>query len=168
MGNTDLERHIWQNRDRFYRLAYSYVGNQQDALDIVSDSIVKALKSQKRLRNREAIKTWFYGIVIHTACDFLRRRKQVVYTVDVPETGLEDRHNDLDLADGLARLPEQLRAIVVLRFFEDLKIEEIAGVLDVNVNTVKSRLYRALRMLKIELSADPAERRILAGGHLDG
>lgn len=165
MGKSDLEQCIWEDRARFYRLAYSYVGNEEDALDIVSDSIIKALRNRDGLRDQSAARTWFCRIVVHTACDFLRKRRRIVYTADVPEDGQEDRHEDTDLEGAIAYLPDRLRVIVILRFFEDMKLEEIAYVLDENLNTVKSRLYRALRILKVELSDESAEQHIPAGGH---
>lgn len=163
MGNTDLERCIWQDRERFYRLAYAYVRNKEDALDIVSESIEKALKNQKNLRDRHALKTWFYAIVIHTASDCLRKRRRIVYTGDMPESGRQDRYEDTDLSLAVTRLPEPLRAIVILRFFEDMKLDEIARVLKLNPSTVKSRLYRALRLLKTELSEEPGQTPVPGG-----
>ena len=62
-----------------------------------------------------------------------------------------DHYADIDLHKALEDLPIQYRSIIVLRFFEDLKIEEIATVLDENVNTVKTRLYKALRMLRVQI-----------------
>jgi len=168
MGSSDVERLIWQDRDRFYRLAYSYVHNREDALDVVSESIVKALRSQRGLRDREAMRAWFYRIVIHTACDFRRRDRRTVLALEARDPGgQEDRHADADLAGALRSLPEALRAVVILRFFEDLKIQEIAYVLDENLSTIKSRLYRALRMLRLELSEEHAGRHSLAGGNLN-
>lgn len=163
MGNTDIEQYIWRDRERFYRLAFTYVRNKEDALDIVSESVVKAIKSSKRLRDDQAIKAWFYSIVVHTAFDFLRKRKRTAPTAQVPEKGIEDRYLDLDLMAAMACLPEELRMIIILRFFEDMKIAEIAQVLKQNENTVKSRLYRALRMLKIELT-EPEETQFPEGG----
>jgi len=156
MGNTGIEQYIWENRERFYRLAFTYVGNQEDALDIVSESILKAMKNYGRLRDEQAIASWFFSIVVHTALDFMRKRKRIVPPERVPEQGAEDHYQDIDLMGAMARLPKELRVIIILRFFEDMKTAEIARMLNQNVNTVKSRLYRALRMLKIEL-AEPEE-----------
>lgn len=152
MGNTEIEEYIWQDRERFYRLAFTYVRNREDALDIVSESIIKALKNKRGLRDDRAVKAWFYSIVVHTAFDFLRKRKRTVLSAEMPDAGEEDRHQDLDLFEAMARLSEPLRIVIVLRFFEDMKIAEIANVLHENESTVKSRLYRALKVLKIKLT----------------
>ena len=163
MGKTDIEQYIWQDRERFYRLAFTYVRNEEDALDIVSESIVKAIKNRKRLRDDRAVKAWFYSIVVHTAFDFMRKRNRTVPSGQVPDRGTEDRYQDIDLTAAMTYLPEELRMIVILRFFEDMKISEIAQVLKQNENTVKSRLYRALRILKIELT-EPEGKYNPAGG----
>lgn len=69
---------IKENKKRFYLLAYSYVKNEQDALDIIQDSIHKALKSLYKVKDLQSIKSWFYKIVIRTAIDFLRKNKKSV------------------------------------------------------------------------------------------
>jgi RNA polymerase, sigma subunit, SigV len=66
-----VTKFIIENREGYYRLAYTYVKNQQDALDIVQEAICKALESQHKLKNPDGIKSWFYKIVVHTALDFL-------------------------------------------------------------------------------------------------
>ncbi|WP_435922531.1 RNA polymerase sigma factor [Paenibacillus sp. DYY-L-2] len=145
---------VMKNKENFYRLAYSYCLNAEDALDIVQDSIHKAIKSDT-LKDETAIKSWFYKIVVHTALDFLRRRKRVTVASDgemeLRDPGSEDRYRDLDLERALDELPAEYRSVVVLRYFEDLKIEEVAEVLGLNVNTAKTRLYKALKLLRVEM-----------------
>lgn len=151
-----LVDYILTNKEQYYRLAYSYVKNQDDALDIVHESIYKAMVAFKRPKNPEEIKPWFYRIVVNTALDFLRKHKSIEL---VDEETLEsynpseDSYQDLDLQKALEILPLNYRSIIVLRYFEDLKIEDIAIVLDLNVNTVKTRLYSALKKLRLELEA---------------
>lgn len=167
MQAQSIERFIWQNRDRFYRLAYAYVHNDADALDIVSASIVKALEHKGGLQDGQAIKTWFYRIVVNTAIDSIRKRKRVIYLDDLrtPDPSAADRYADSDLQRALARLPDAYRMTVILRYFEDLPIEEVAAVQKMNVNTAKSRLYKALELLKTDLAPDQP---IVAGGHVHG
>lgn len=149
---------IITHQQMYYRLAYSYVRNEADALDILQDSIYKALSSLDRLKDPDSIKSWFYRIVVNTSLDQLRRQKREVVTDEEVLAGLdqgqEERYQDLDLWRALDSLQEELRTIVILRFFEDYKLEEIAQHLQVNLNTVKGRLYRALEKLKLQLSED--------------
>ncbi|MBY0121107.1 RNA polymerase sigma factor [Bacillus sp. S/N-304-OC-R1] len=149
---------IRENKENFYRLAFSYVKNSEDALDIVQDSIHKAIKSIHSLQDMSMIKSWFYKIVVHTSLDFLRKHKRVS-AVD-PETmermslGKEDHYENIDLERALDQLPQEYKSIIILRYFEDLKIEEVADVLNENINTIKTRLYKALKLLRIELTDD--------------
>ena len=143
-------------KENHYRLAYSYVRNTEDALDIVQESIYKAISSIDSLKNHNYIKTWFYRIVVNTSLDFLRKRRKVdIVDEDVLislDSGIVDDYSNLDLQEALDNLPDKYRTVVVLRYFEDLKIEEIAEVLNENVNTVKTRLYKSLEKLRIKLS----------------
>lgn len=147
---------IRANKERFYLLAYSYMKNEQDALDIVQDSIQKALQSLHTLKDEQQLKSWFYKIVVRTAIDFLRKNKRIQVMNDEQLEFLTPHQNDtyenMDLNEALESLPSTLREVIVLRYFEDLKIEDVAYILDENINTVKSRIYKALKLLKIELT----------------
>ena len=159
MGNDklykEIENHVIENKEKFYRLAYSYVKNYDYALDIVHDSILKAFSSVDSLKNSEFIKTWFYRIVVNTSIDFLRKQKHTTIvdeeTLLIYDTGKLDKYEDIDLKRALEDLPENYRIIIILRYFEDLKIDEIAEVLDENVNTIKTRLYKSLEILRINM-----------------
>jgi RNA polymerase sigma-70 factor (ECF subfamily) len=73
------------------------------------------------------------------------------------EKGTEDVYENVDLKRALDDLPVEDKAIIEMRYFEDMKLEEIAKVLEENLSTVKSRLYRGLKKLKIRLTEDEAE-----------
>jgi RNA polymerase sigma-70 factor (ECF subfamily) len=159
MGEVSLAEqitdYIIKNKERHYRLAYSYVKNNDDALEVVQESIYKAISTMDSLKTPDYLNTWFYRIIVNTAIDLLRKRKKVVVmddeTLSHYDLSTVDHYADIDLHKALEDLPIQYRSIIVLRFFEDLKIEEIATVLDENVNTVKTRLYKALRMLRVQI-----------------
>ena len=149
---------IRENKERFYYLAYSYTKNEQDALDVVQDSIQKALLSLSTLKDEQQIKSWFYKIVVRTSIDFLRKykREQVVddekLAVITPQK--MDTYNNVDLTNALNNLSRTYREVIILRYFEDLKIEDVAHVLEININTAKSRLYKALKLLRIQLQEE--------------
>jgi RNA polymerase sigma-70 factor (ECF subfamily) len=88
--------------------------------------------------------------------NFLRQPKAVSYEYMQEEMGMEaehveDTYTDIDLQTALDSLPEQDKAIIVMKFFEDKKLEEIADILNENINTIKSRLYRSMKKLRIRL-----------------
>ncbi|WP_304340102.1 RNA polymerase sigma factor [Metaclostridioides mangenotii] len=149
------EEYIIENKNSFYRVAYSYTKNEDDALDVVQESIYKALYSVDNLQDINYIKTWFYKILIRTSIDNIRknaRYKNLVSTeLPLDQDGVYDKYTDIDLRKALEELPVEYKSILLLRFFEDLKIEEVAEILDENVNTVKTRLYTALKKLKYKI-----------------
>jgi len=156
-----LIRCITDHQTNIYRLAYSYVRNTEDALDIVQESIHRALVSAESLKNPDAIKNWLFRIVVNLSLDFLRKHKRIRIvddeTLESYSSGTADDYPDLDLKRALEELPMKYRSIVILRYFEDMKIEEVAEVLQENVNTIKTRLYQALRLLRIQLNDDSSE-----------
>ncbi|MBC8536109.1 RNA polymerase sigma factor [Feifania hominis] len=153
----ELLCYLYQYKDDFYRLAYGYVKNEQDALDVVSDSLYKASSYFHTLQNKSYAKTWFYRIVVNTSIDFLRRRKRSnVVDEDIASLPYHDPDSVelVDLRNGIDRLAPKFKTVIILRFFEDLKLEEIAQIQQCSINTVKSRLYAALRKLKLDLTED--------------
>jgi RNA polymerase sigma-70 factor, ECF subfamily len=152
---TILENYILQNKESHYRIAYSYVKNKDDALDIVQESILKALNSVDSLTNTEYIKTWFYRILVNTSLDILRKKGKLSYVedivLDLNSEAKEDIYENFDLQNAMDNLPHNYRLIISLRYFEDLKLEEIADILGENLNTVKTRLYAGLKKLRIEI-----------------
>ena len=147
---------IRTHQKSLYRLAYSYTKNEQDALDIVQDSIQKGWLALEKLTKREQMKSWFYTILVRTAIDFLRKHKRIDLIGDdaLLQLSEQDTYRNLDLQQALLHLPLQLREVVVLRYFEDLKIEDVAQILTIPLSTAKSRLYKALKLLKIELEME--------------
>ena len=142
--------------ERFYRLAYSYVHNEADALDIVQESACKAITQCKNLKDTEKLLPWLCRIVVNTSLDLLRSQVKEQPAEELPETATEDKYEEFDLKEALNRLEPENRTIVILRYFEDMKLEDIALVVGENLNTVKARLYRSLKKLRIQLDDSAA------------
>lgn len=142
--------YILENNDKFYRLAYSYVKNKDCALDVVQNSIVKALEKCDSLKNPDALKTWVYRIIVNEALLCLRKmkREQTFVSQSVDNTYYEDKYEDNEVYDKVQNLPEKNRTVIILHFYEELTLKEISEVTDTNINTVKSRLYSGLEKLK--------------------
>ena len=149
---VETEQVLIEKYDRLYRLAYSYVHNEDDALDIVQESVYKAIKNAGKVQQESYIRTWLWRIVMNTAVDFIRSRKNETELEAAGETGKEDTYRDFDTLEALKVLDERERTVVVLRFFEDQKLEDIARTLQENTNTVKTILYRSLKKLRVELT----------------
>lgn len=146
---------ILQNYNKYYRLAYSYVHNEVDASDIVQNGAYKALRSCQTLNCPEYAESWVYRIILNECFSYFRQPRADSYEELEEGTGAqayaEDHYEDIDLKRAIDGLEAQDKAIVILRFFEDMKLEEIAELLDENINTVKSRLYRSLKKLRTVL-----------------
>lgn len=158
-----VEAQILASYESLYRLAFTYVKNQDDAMDVVQESVCKAISTSSEVRNPAVIKSWLCRIVIHTALDLLRRRSREISSDSLPEAGQEDRYQDTDTLRALDVLDQRERTVVILRFFEDRKLQEIADIMGENLSTVKTILYRSLKKLKIHLTEEeggsPSERK---------
>lgn len=140
--------------DQAYRFAFTYTKNQQDAEDVVSESVIKALRSIHKLKTEQYLKTWFYKIIINTALTQIKKTQKTVFVEYTTLDDLQSRTDDysnISFLEMIQQLEETYRVIIALRFFEEMKMKEIAEILDINENTVKTRLYRALELLKINM-----------------
>lgn len=146
-----VEEVILKNYNRYYRLAYSYVHNDADASDIVQNGAYKAILNCKSLRQEAYADTWVYRIMLNEIFRSFSKNATVPLESMAVEEGKEDRYEDFDLREALNSLEKEDRAVVELRYFEDMKLEEIAQILNENLSTVKSRLYRSIRKLRLKL-----------------
>lgn len=146
-----IEHLLLENYNRYYHLAYSYVHNPDDASDIVQNGAYQAIKSSDSLRQPEYAATWIYRIMLNEIFRHLKRPDTVSYEDSLITEGKPDQYQDMDLRAALDSLSPEDKAIVELRYFEDLKLEDIARILDENINTVKSRLYRSMQKLKLKM-----------------
>lgn len=149
-----IKQNIVENYDRYYRLAYSYVRNEHDALDIVQEGSYKAIYYGKTLKNEQFLTTWVYRIMINEALSYIKKNHKDYDLIEEVAGGKEDIYEEVDLKRAIDNLGEPESTIIRLRFFEDLKIEKVAEILNENVNTVKTKLYRSLKKLKLELSEE--------------
>ena len=154
---STLTAYLVEDQARFYRLAYSYLHNREEALDAVQTAVCKALEKQDGLKDAGAMRTWFYRILVNVCTDTLRQRKRV--TLVPPEALDAGSYEDPLPEDGsLARrvdaLPPEIAAIVKLRFYEELSLQEISAVVDCSLSTVKTRLYTGLKKLRIALETE--------------
>ena len=126
---------------------------------MVQESAYKAIRDCGQVKEQRYIGTWLYRIVVNTALDALRRRGREVALEEWQENSWQPSYAGLELWEILDRLDEKERTVVVLRYFHDLKLEDIAGILGENVNTVKARLYRTLKKMRMELEPEAVGRR---------
>lgn len=149
-----LEAYLVGGQARFYRLAYSYLQDREEALDAVQSAVCHALERRDSLRDPTALRPWFTRILVNACMDLLRQRKWVAL---VPPEALDSGsyEDPLPADDALFNrvnaLPPEVQTVVKLRFYEDMTLREISEVTGWKLNTVKSRLYAGLKKLRVSL-----------------
>ena len=157
-----LIEYIKENQEKLYRIGYVYTKNQGIALDVVQEAITKALENINKLRNEKYVKTWFYRILINEAIKASKNNKSFVDYDFVEKELHSDSHENeliekLDIYKTIQKLNKKLKTVIILRFFENLKIEEIAYITKTNTNTVKSRLYKGIEEIRKLLRGEDYE-----------
>lgn len=136
-----------RHRDWVYRLAWRFTANEADALDVLQETFAYLLRKLPGLRLTAALTTFLYPVVKHLSLNLRRKRtpdiadEEILAAIPAPADQETSRS---ELAAVLATLPADQREVVLMRFLDDMSLEEIAQAL----NTIKSRLYRALDTLR--------------------
>lgn len=151
---------IEEDKEQLYRIAFSYMKNEHDALEVVQETVCKAYENLSKLREIDYMKTWFTRILINTALQMIRQRNRIQLD-DFTGQNLADHVDDvsqmenrLDLMQSLDTLGDQEKMVVILRYFEDYKLEEVSQAVELPLNTTKSILYRALKKMKINFEEE--------------
>ena len=149
---------LLSDQQKFYRLAYSYCHDPETTMDIVQSAACKALEKYTTLKEPAYLKTWFYRILINESLDYLRRSKREQLEDTLPEDPahkpLEQKADHLDLHQAIQQLPVETKTIVLLHYFEDMTLKQIAQITETNESTVKSRLYSGLKKLRLSLEEE--------------
>lgn len=143
-----------------YRMAFVYVKNKEDALDVVQDVAYQSFKKIDTLKNPEYFKTWLMRMTINCAINVIRKNRKVVQLkpeyVDV--VGVTDADEDIPLSLSLQELLDALnedeKSVVLLKFYHEYTFQEIAELLQMPLGTAKSITYRSLGKLRKELKGD--------------
>ncbi|WP_298029746.1 sigma-70 family RNA polymerase sigma factor [uncultured Dysosmobacter sp.] len=141
-------------KTRLYRTAYLYLGSDADALEAVDEAVYQALRALKKLREPEFFETWLTRILINECHRELRRRKRLAGEEAIPEAAGPDAYDALPLKEAVRRLPEELRLVVILRFFAGYTQAETAAALDIPQGTAATRQRKALQLLRLELGEE--------------
>ena len=138
------------------RVAYGYLGNDEDVADVIQDTILAAYESLHTLQKQKHFKTWLVRILINNCTKTWRRNKRNVSLENEQAAGhtesIDRGKADVEFKELLLSLPEDSRAIFQLYYGEQFTTKEIAVILDMNENTIKSKLHRGKEQLRVELS----------------
>jgi RNA polymerase sigma-70 factor, ECF subfamily len=163
---------IRRYQDRIYAVAYGYVHDREDALDITQDTFLRMLEGLPRFREEANFYTWLYRIVVNRCIDWRRRRTRrpppmsfqdmtfaealepVEHRAALrPHEALETKELREQIGAAIAAVPEIYRVVVVLADLQGLSSAEIAQILRCPVNTVKTRLHRGRLAIRARLGA---------------
>ncbi|NLO47313.1 MAG: sigma-70 family RNA polymerase sigma factor [Clostridiales bacterium] len=169
---NDFEALVLDNQKKVYNLALKMTKNTEDAYDISQEAFIKAYNALKNFRGDSSFGVWIYRLTSNLCIDFLRREKKrktspLVYINDSnteqeieisdvsyePEALYEKAEIRQAISDGLEKLPEDHRQVLILRELGGLSYAEIAETLNLEIGTVKSRIFRARSNLVKYLSA---------------
>ena len=135
-----------------YNIAYGYTRNRDDSIDILQNAYVVLLESNKKFESNEHIKYFLIRVTINESLDLLKSasKKRVIKNNDVVVNFPETKKEELpyDLSEIVNTLPEKYKTIIILHYYDDMKIKDISNVLKISEPAVKKRLERARNLIK--------------------
>ncbi|WP_440896618.1 RNA polymerase sigma factor [Amphibacillus sp. Q70] len=161
-GNKHAFKKLYDSyADYALRTAYGITKNKHDAADIVQETFIKVFRNAGSFDMTRPFKPWFYQILVNEARRFIKKQSKQAIPVDTEET-LDFFHQTKetkgDLILDLEALDPNDRTILILKYINGFKEKEIAEMLKLNINTVKSRLYKARRRLKSAMGGEDDEK----------
>jgi RNA polymerase sigma factor (sigma-70 family) len=167
-GNKEaLLQLIFAEKDDYYRLALTYMGNEHDAMDAMEEMIVKLYEKLDQLKKEEAFYSWSKTILVNCCKSILRKQKKLVLIEDwdtsneEPSSLTSDPYissdQQMDIKDMLIHLNAHQKEAIQLKYFHDLDYQTIATITSVSIGTVKSRIFQGLKKLRNHYRGDFGE-----------
>ena len=148
MSRTEFSEQVNIHRYQLYIIAYTILKNEHDAQDAVCSAILKAYEHLDQLKDSRKFKAWIIAITKNEALQFKRRQMELPGDGKVESMLPPVKDNYNELWDIVQELSEEYRLVIVMFYYNDLTIKEIAKALDIPVGTVKSRLNRGREQIK--------------------
>ena len=147
MNKEELSKLILENQKEMYVLAYSILKNQADVQDAVSECIVRAFENRTSLRKRTSARSWLMKILINVSRSAITKRQKVVLFADPEQYEQEPETAEDHLWSVILELPENVRVVMVLYYYEGFSVREISTLLDIPEGTTKTRLSSGRKQL---------------------
>ena len=151
-----IEEYLNKNKEKLFKIAYMYLKNKDDAMDVIHESILKAYRNIDSLKELENIDKWFIRILVNTAIDYIRKSAKTLLVEDKDMELLINKSKKEE--DGfnllIENLDEELRLIIVLKYFHGYKIREISEILNIKESQVKNKIHKALNLLRKEIEEE--------------
>ncbi|EJT5913936.1 sigma-70 family RNA polymerase sigma factor [Clostridium perfringens] len=142
---------IKKNKEYLYKMAFLYVKDEQDALEVIHETVYRAFLNIEKLKKAKFFNTWITRILINVSIDFLKKKgKNEMLDESTPirkekcEISTEEK---LDLYNAIDLLNDNYKTVIIMMYFNDMKIKDIAKVMEIPENTVKTYLRRAKQAL---------------------
>ena len=135
---------------KLYKMAYIYMKNENDALDVMQETMAKAYVNIHTVKEERYFATWLMKILINTALEMLRKNQKIVLMQEqLPERGQESSYDEkLDLLQAIEQLDEKYKTVILLKYYRDLSTKDIADLLECPEGTVKTNVHRGIQQLK--------------------
>ena len=147
MNKEELSKLILENQKEMYVLACSILKNQADAQDAVSECIVRAFENRTSLKKRTSARSWLMKILINVSRSAIAKRQKVVLFADPEQYEQEPETAEDHLWSVILELPENVRVVMVLYYYEGFSVREISTLLDIPEGTTKTRLSSGRKQL---------------------
>lgn len=147
MNKEELSKLILENQKEMYVLACSILKNQADAQDAVSECIVRAFENRTSLKKRTSARSWLMKILINVSRSAITKRQKVVLFADTEQYEQEPETAEDHLWSVILELPENVRVVMVLYYYEGFSVREISTLLDIPEGTTKTRLSSGRKQL---------------------
>lgn len=142
---------IKNNKEYLYKMAFLYVKDEQDALEVIHETVYRAFLNIEKLKKAKFFNTWITRILINVSIDFLKKKgKNEMLDESIPiikekcEISTEEK---LDLYNAIDLLNDNYKTVIIMMYFNDMKIKDISKVMEIPENTVKTYLRRAKQAL---------------------
>lgn len=145
------------HKEYLYRMAFTYMKNEDDALDIVSECVLKGFQNIRKLKDAAMFRTWITRILINVVNDTYNKRTVVL---DISECEIEEqahgisKEERIDLYSAIDSLEAKYKTVIILKYFSDMKIADIAYIMGIPEGSVSAYLTRAKQELKEYLKED--------------
>ena len=153
MTETEFWQRVDSCKERLWRLARLWLDSDTAAVDVLDEAVLRAYIALPKLRHPEYFETWLTRILLNECSRELRRRKREQAVETLPEAAWEEPDH-LPLRQAIQALPDKLRWVILLRYFDGRTLEECAAILRIPRSTVHAREKKALKLLKLELSEE--------------
>ncbi|MFJ7733180.1 sigma-70 family RNA polymerase sigma factor [Lysinibacillus sp. NPDC097231] len=147
---------LQEEKVKLYKMAYIYMKNENDALDVVQETIARAYANIHTVKEEQYFATWLMRILINTALEMLRKNQKIIPLLEQQPEQEQISTNDekLDLLQAIEQLEEKYKTVILLRYYRDLQIKEIADLLGCPEGTVKTNVHRGIQQLKKYLNKE--------------